>query len=42
MTDLATSERIVAPRIGENAPRPDGVPKVVGAFAFSSDRKSVV
>ena len=37
MTDLATSERIVAPRIGENAPRPDGVPKVVGAFAFSSD-----
>ncbi len=24
-------------RVGESAPRPDGVPKVTGAFAFSSD-----
>ncbi|MXZ29257.1 MAG: xanthine dehydrogenase subunit D [Acidimicrobiia bacterium] len=26
-----------ASRVGESAPRPDGVPKVTGAFAFSSD-----
>ncbi len=25
------------PRIGESTPRPDGVPKVTGSFAFSSD-----
>ncbi|MDP7551111.1 MAG: xanthine dehydrogenase subunit D [Acidimicrobiales bacterium] len=37
MTDLATSKRTAAPRIGEDTPRPDGVPKVAGTFAFSSD-----
>jgi len=26
-----------APRIGESAPRPDGIPKVQGKFAYSSD-----
>lgn len=26
-----------ASRVGESAPRPDGVPKVTGAFSFSSD-----
>jgi len=26
-----------ASRVGDSAPRPDGVPKVTGAFAFSSD-----
>ena len=26
-----------APRIGESAPRPDGIPKVRGRFAFGSD-----
>jgi xanthine dehydrogenase D subunit len=26
-----------APRVGESAPRPDGVPKVQGRFAFGSD-----
>ena len=26
-----------APRVGESAPRPDGIPKVTGDFAFSSD-----
>jgi CO/xanthine dehydrogenase Mo-binding subunit len=26
-----------APRIGESAPRPDGIPKVQGRFAYSSD-----
>ena len=40
MTDVRidetrTSER--APRIGESAPRPDGIPKVDGSFTFSSD-----
>ena len=34
-TDVSAATR--APRIGESAPRPDGVPKVTGAFAFSSD-----
>ncbi len=38
MTDLKAAERTVrAPRLGESAPRPDGVPKVSGSFAFSSD-----
>ncbi len=40
MTDVRTEEpRTVegAPRIGESAPRPDGIPKVNGSFAFSSD-----
>ena len=35
-----TSTRVsssTAPRIGTSAPRPDGVPKVLGKFAFSSD-----
>ena len=29
--------RTVGPGIGESVPRPDGVPKVTGSFAFSSD-----
>ena len=38
MTVVETGARTsVGPRIGENAPRPDGVPKVTGGFAFSSD-----
>lgn len=35
MSDTAVKTR--SPRIGTNAPRPDGVPKVRGMFAFSSD-----
>ena len=34
-TSEATTTR--APRIGESAPRPDGVPKVQGTFAFGGD-----
>ncbi len=37
MTDVATHRRTGAPRVGESAPRPDGVAKVQGRFAFSSD-----
>jgi CO/xanthine dehydrogenase Mo-binding subunit len=37
MTDTATRPATRAPRIGESAPRPDGVPKVQGRFAFGSD-----
>ena len=37
MTDTATRPATRAPRIGESAPRPDGVPKVQGSFAFGSD-----
>ena len=38
MTVVETGARTSGgPRIGENAPRPDGVPKVTGGFAFSSD-----
>ena len=37
MTDTATRPALRAPRIGESAPRPDGVPKVRGSFAFGSD-----
>ena len=38
MTTLeAVSRTATGPRIGESAPRPDGVPKVTGSFAFSSD-----
>ena len=38
MTVVETGVRTSGgPRIGENAPRPDGVPKVTGSFAFSSD-----
>ncbi len=33
----ATITRTRAPRIGESAPRPDGVPKVLGEFAFGND-----
>lgn len=32
-----SSERTRGPRIGENAPRPDGIPKVSGEFAFGND-----
>ena len=35
MTDTRIEQR--APRIGESAPRPDGIPKVDGSFTFSSD-----
>ena len=35
MTAIGTRRR--APRIGESAPRPDGVPKTQGRFAFGSD-----
>ena len=37
MSDLKTETPVSGPRIGESAPRPDGVPKVNGSFAFSSD-----
>ena len=43
MSGTRTTDRTgVAPRtggpgIGESVPRPDGVPKVTGSFAFSSD-----
>jgi CO/xanthine dehydrogenase Mo-binding subunit len=42
VTDVATRPPDVsagprAPRIGESAPRPDGVPKAQGRFAFGSD-----
>ena len=33
----AVSRTVTGPRIGESAARPDGVPKVTGSFAFSSD-----
>jgi xanthine dehydrogenase D subunit len=36
-TTTITSTLTRAPRIGESAPRPDGSPKVQGAFAFGSD-----
>jgi xanthine dehydrogenase D subunit len=35
MTAVGTRRR--APRVGESAPRPDGVPKAQGRFAFGSD-----
>jgi CO/xanthine dehydrogenase Mo-binding subunit len=34
---MSTTTRERAPRVGENALRPDGPPKVQGRFAFSSD-----
>jgi len=34
--DLDTRQR-PGPRVGESAPRPDGIPKVQGQFAFGSD-----
>jgi xanthine dehydrogenase D subunit len=34
-TEVAAGPR--APRIGESAPRPDGIPKVQGRFAYSCD-----
>lgn len=34
---MSVATRTRAPRVGESAPRPDGVPKVQGAFAFGSD-----
>ncbi len=39
MVDTVTVERTETPtaRIGDSAPRPDGVPKVTGDFVFSSD-----
>ena len=38
MTTLEVAGRTApGPRIGESTPRPDGVPKVTGSFAFSSD-----
>lgn len=36
-TETTTISTTSAPRIGVSAPRPDGVPKVLGKFAFSSD-----
>jgi CO/xanthine dehydrogenase Mo-binding subunit len=33
----ATITSTRAPRVGESAPRPDGVPKVLGEFAFGND-----
>ena len=35
MTAIGTRRR--APRVGESAPRPDGIPKAQGRFAFGSD-----
>ena len=35
MTAVGTRRR--APRVGESAPRPDGIPKAQGRFAFGSD-----
>jgi CO/xanthine dehydrogenase Mo-binding subunit len=39
MADTATrpGTRTRAPRVGESAPRPDGIPKVLGEFAFGND-----
>jgi CO/xanthine dehydrogenase Mo-binding subunit len=39
LTDTATrpGARTDAPRIGASAPRPDGIPKVLGEFAFGND-----
>lgn len=37
MSQTLTHPRTQAPRVGTSAPRPDGVPKVRGMFAFSSD-----
>ena len=37
VTTTTVGERTRAPGIGESASRPDGVPKVTGDFAFSSD-----
>ncbi|MEE2768202.1 MAG: xanthine dehydrogenase subunit D [Actinomycetota bacterium] len=38
MSDLATAERTgQANRVGDSAPRPDGIPKVNGSFVFSGD-----
>ena len=37
MSQTLTPPRTQAPRVGTSAPRPDGVPKVRGMFAFSSD-----
>ena len=34
---MSTDTRVRGPRVGEDAPRPDGPPKVQGRFAFSSD-----
>lgn len=33
----STSTRSRAPRVGASAPRPDGIPKVLGEFAFGND-----
>jgi xanthine dehydrogenase D subunit len=37
MTDTAIRRRLTGGRIGESATRPDGIPKVRGEFAFTSD-----
>ena len=36
-TETRTDTRRRGARIGESAPRPDGIPKVRGRFAFGSD-----
>lgn len=36
-TTAESGERTRGPLIGENAPRPDGIPKVSGEFAFGND-----
>lgn len=37
VSDLETKIPVSGFRIGDSAPRPDGIPKVKGTFAFSSD-----
>ena len=37
MSDVKTDTPTSSFRIGDSAPRPDGIPKVKGTFAFSSD-----
>src|SRR5262245_23956837 len=37
VTTRSTPRKVEVGRIGESLPRPDGIPKVKGEFAFSSD-----
>jgi ribonuclease G len=36
-TSTATREGVLSGRLGDSPPRPDGIPKVQGSFAFSGD-----
>jgi CO/xanthine dehydrogenase Mo-binding subunit len=36
-SETLTANELRTPRVGDSAPRPDGIPKVRGEFAFSSD-----